>query len=239
VDNDGDLDLLYVFRWQGGVQVWLNESKSGHVRFREGPSLAHLPLQAELDAALMADFDNDGLLDLYVMMNDGQGGNPPNLVARGTGDGNFVDMCAAWGGLGAVPALPCGAWPIDLDDDGDLDLLLLHGREDFPDRHGLTVLYENTTSLRGLTLALSTRTGAPHGLGARVELHTNAGVQTREVRSEMHYWSASVLPLHFGVGADPGPYRAVVTWPNGVRQDIMLPAAGAAYHLRQGEATAR
>jgi hypothetical protein len=101
------------------------------------------------------------------------------------------------------------------------------------------VLYENTAlTAAGLTLELVTSSGAPHGLGARVELHTRTGVQTREVRSEVHYWNASVLPLHFGVGDDPGPYRAVVTWPNGVRQDIMLPAAGTAYRPHQGEAVA-
>jgi hypothetical protein len=107
VDNDGDLDLLYVFRWMGGVQLWLNESTPGHLKFREGPSLAHLPLQPELDSALLADFDNDGVLDLYVVMQDGQGGNTPNLMARGTGDGNFNDFSMAWGSPGAAAACPC------------------------------------------------------------------------------------------------------------------------------------
>ncbi len=97
VDNDGDLDVLYVFRYLGGVQIYLNESTPGHLRFVAGPSLAHLPLAPELNSALLADFDNDGFLDLQVMMLDQEFHNRPNLLARGAGDGNFVDVSGQWG----------------------------------------------------------------------------------------------------------------------------------------------
>lgn len=234
VDNDGDLDILYLFRWYGGIQLMLNESTPGHLRFRPGPDLRHLPLAEELDSALLADFDNDGVLDLYVMMQDRAFHTRPSFVARGLGDGNFQDVSRQWGGRGNVEALPCGAWPMDIDRDGDLDLVLLHGREDFPEREGLCVLYGNRTRHGGITLDLESPGGPPHGLGARVQLHTSGGVQTRQVRSVMHYWNATVPPLHFGTGDDPGPFRATVTWPDGSRQDVLLPAAGAAYHLAQG-----
>jgi len=239
VDNDGDLDLLFGLRDSGQLQILLNDGRPGGMHFSSGPSLSHLPSDHRLDSTVLADFDNDGFLDLYVMRQDDGTRNAPNLVARGTGDGDFRDVSEAWGGLGAVEALPCAAWPLDLDRDGDLDLMLVHGKEDFPARRGICVLYENTTDRRGLTLALETGDGSPHGLGARVELHTAAGVQTRQVRSVMHYYSSTVLPLHYGLGDDPGPYRTVVTWPDGTLQEIELPRGGAAYVLRQGAREAR
>ncbi len=235
VDNDGDLDILYVFRYLGGVQIWLNQSTPGNLKFVQGPSLEHLPLAAELNSALLADFDNDGILDLQVMMHDQEFNNRPNVLARGTGGGNFVDVTTKWGAQAAVAALPCGAWPLDLDRDGDLDLLQLHGKEDFPDRTGLVVLHENTTSHKGLTLELATGPHAPHGLGATVELHTTGGRQVKQVRCVVHYWNATISPLHFGLGNDSGPYRAVVSWPSGHIQEISLPRGGTSYLLTEGQ----
>ena len=239
VDNDGDLDILYVFRYLGGIEIWLNESTPGRLRFVKGPDLGHLPLAPELESALLADFDNDGYLDLQLMMMDQDFTNRPNLLARGVGDGDFIDVTAPWGAQAAVEALPCGAWPVDLDRDGDPDLLLIHGKEDFPERRGVCVLHENTTDRLGVTLTLITQGGTPHGLGARVELVTPDGRQLRQVRSVLHHWNATVLPIHFGVGDAAAPYQVVVTWPQGQTQTFLLPQAGAAYELRQGGVATR
>ncbi len=234
VDNDGDLDILHVYRWLGGIEIWLNQSTPGQMRFVQGPDLAHLPLAQELDSALLADFDNDGKLDLLVMMLDQDNNNQPNLLARGEGDGNFHDVSAIWGGRADVAALPCGAWALDLDRDGDLELMQIHGQKDFPERDGICVLYENTAANSGLTLELTTREGAPHGLGARVDLITRDGVQTRQVRSVLHHWNATIAPLHFGLGTDPGPYQARVTWTHGQQQEFALRGGGTAFRLQEG-----
>ncbi|MCP4573571.1 MAG: CRTAC1 family protein [bacterium] len=234
VDNDGDLDLLLVYRRPGRVQLWLNRSRPGNPKFAPGPRLNHLDLKFEVVSAALADLDNDGILDLYVLQEGRNARNVPNLLARGQGDGTFKDKSDMWGGRGQVEALPCAVWPVDPDGDGDLDLLLVHGKDDFPDRDGIVVLYENTARRAGLTLRLETGDGPPHGLGARVRLHTAAGVQTRQVRSVGSYFSTTVPPLHFGLGDDPGPYRVVVTWPDRTVQEVELPRGGRAYSLAKG-----
>ncbi|MCP4573572.1 MAG: CRTAC1 family protein [bacterium] len=239
VDNDGDLDLLFGPRVTGRLQILMNESSPGKMRFVPGPGLTHLPKIGSLVSFQLADFDNDGFLDLYMVRQGPEQTNVPNLVARGQGNGDFQDMSLAWGGLGEVEALPCGTWPLDLDRDGDLDLMLTHGKEDFPERTGISVLYENTTGNRGLTLELVTTNSSPHGLGARVELHTGTGIRVRQVRGVLHHGSSSVLPLHFGLGDDPGPYGVVVTWPGGAVQEVELPRAGVAYLLVEGAEEAR
>jgi hypothetical protein len=68
--------------------------------------------------AAMADFDRDGLLDLYVA----DGGGADRLL-RGLPGGVFADMTAAWG-VPATPRHTMGALAADFDGDGDLDLYL-------------------------------------------------------------------------------------------------------------------
>jgi hypothetical protein len=52
-------------------------------------------------------------------------------------------------------------------------------------------------------------------------------------------WNSAILPAHFGVADDPGPYTLTVRWPDGARQTVTLPAAGAAYLVTEGEPRAR
>lgn len=244
VDNDGDLDLLCIRQRPGSLDLWLNESAPDHLRFRRGPDPSPLASGMEIDSPLLADFDNDGILDLYLTRQIDPGTNGPNLAAKGAGDGTFTDMGETWGGTADVPALPCGVWAVDLDNDGDLELLALHGKGNYPERRGLTVLYENTCDSGGLTVILASSTGPPHGLGAVVRLASAAGTatpsahQTRQVRASTSYWNSTVLPLHFGVGRDPGPFIADIAWPGGRQQRLTLPRAGAAYRITEGKSDA-
>ena len=70
-----------------------------------------------LGAAAVADFDDDGVLDVYLTRKNG-----PDRLMRGDGRGGFVDV-AAQHGLGLSEASGAAAW-LDADEDGDLDLLV-------------------------------------------------------------------------------------------------------------------
>jgi len=231
VDNDGDLDVVFCFRYVVGIKVYLNQSTDGNFRFVEGPSLEILPLAPECDSVLLADFDNDGVLDLHVMMHDQEKNNRRDLLARGVGDGSFIDVSSSWGADEVVEALPRGSWAMDVDHDGDLDLLKVHGKGEFPERSGLCLMYENVTTNNGVTVELSMPGGAPHGMGARMTLHSALGAQMREVRSVIHHGNSTVAPVHFGLGSAAGPYRLVVRWPGGDEQVVMLPESGRAYQV--------
>jgi len=63
------------------------------------------------------DFNNDGLLDLYLPT----AGNVPNKLYRNNGDGTFTEV-AALVGLNDLTNTITSAWA-DFDNDGDLDLL--------------------------------------------------------------------------------------------------------------------
>lgn len=235
VDNDGDFDLLGLDRGLGRLVMWLNDGLHSDMHFQQGPPpLPGDPHFAGSRSFALADLDNDGYVDLYLLRQDGSH-NVANLLARGVGDGTFRPVNQEWGGTADhVSGLPQCAWPVDLDLDGDLDLLLLNGAEDFPERDGAVVLYENTTLNAGICITLVGKGGPPHGLGALVRLTTSRGIITRQVRCVANPWNATIPPLHFGVGSDPGPFQMEVTWLGGQRRTYRIPKSHASYRLTEG-----
>lgn len=68
--------------------------------------------------ACAGDYDNDGLIDLYLT-NVG-----PNVLYRNTGHGRFSEVANAGGAAAALWSTSCAF--LDLDRDGDLDLFVTH-----------------------------------------------------------------------------------------------------------------
>src|SRR6266699_3638862 len=79
-----------------------------------------LPLPAGAVSATFADYDNDGWLDLFVIGTDGRGYLLHNREGKG-----FEDVTAA-AGVRAVAGVRHALF-VDVDHDGDLDLLLVGG----------------------------------------------------------------------------------------------------------------
>jgi hypothetical protein len=239
VDNDGDFDLLLACRG-GQLQLWLNRPDALGAHFTFGPDLSELRPDGELHAVLLADFDNDSVLDLYVARQNSPGARLlGNLAARGLGDGRFV-LAPDWGGAPLGTSAAHGVSAVDPDRDGDLDLVLFNGDGEQVRASGAVLLYENTTLVgRGLILDLIPLRGPPHALGARVALHGRARVQFRQVQCAATPFNGSILPLHFGVGDDPGPYEVIVDWPDGLRQEARLPVAGRSYLLRESQSASQ
>lgn len=109
IDNDGRQDLIVV-RVDGPL-LFLNQ---GNGRFRLKPDAFRFASdpQGTFTGAALADYDRDGLLDIYFCLYsyylglnqyhfpapyyDAQNG-PPNFMMRNNGDGTFTDVTAATG----------------------------------------------------------------------------------------------------------------------------------------------
>ncbi len=122
LDGDGDLDLVVTF-YNLPNRVYRNEGihpKTGLPFFSDLTSQWLPPgadSLAKSTAACLADFDNDGDLDLYIC----------NLVStnrlyENDGTGRFTDITATAGLLDTC--LTSSACFFDADNDGDLDLFL-------------------------------------------------------------------------------------------------------------------
>lgn len=115
-DNDGDLDA-FVVNWYGVNNLfYLNNGSGNFTRINTG---VHVNDGGYSETASWGDYDNDGLVDLYVT---NSGGNLQNFLYRNMGMSGFLKVT---GGDPVTDAMPsrCVNWT-DMDLDGDLDLFI-------------------------------------------------------------------------------------------------------------------
>ena len=108
-----------------------------------------------------------------------------------------------------------GAAFLDVDDDGDLDLLITTNS-------GAPVLLRNDQNLahRWLRVVLRGEGAKSDGVGAVVSVEVDGRTQHRQVMPTRSYLSQVELPVTFGLGDHNGPVRLRVRWPEGVVQEI-------------------
>jgi hypothetical protein len=164
------------------------------------------------------DFDNDGLQDVYIVngmvaidlfhhLPDGALVEQ-NRAFRGGADGQFTSV--DWG-LNS-DASGRGMLPVDIDRDGDLDVVVNNLR-------GSARLYENRLC-GGAGLLVELRWGgAPNAraIGAELELRTSQGVLRRDVRAMSGYLAGDAPEVHFGLPAGATIEELNVIWPDGAR----------------------
>lgn len=164
-----------------------------------------------------ADFNNDGLLDLFIGNRSG-----PSLCLLGEGGGGFrPDRGGVFGTLEVSDLY--GLCALDRDDDGDQDVLLLR-------KHNDPVLLENPTdNLRFLKLRLLGVESNWDAIGATAVLRHDPsrpdGFQARrELRAGEGYQLSGPRELHFGL-PDDGPFSLEVRFPGGtvVRREGLRP----------------
>ena len=125
VDGDGDPDL-YVANDRTTNQLFVND---GQGRFEEMGFLAGAAFNedGEVEAGMgvdMGDIDNDGLPDLFVTNFQWE----TNTLYHNLGDGMFMDETYTAGlGMGSIARLSWGTRIVDLDNDGDRDIIVAAG----------------------------------------------------------------------------------------------------------------
>ena len=101
LDNDGDLDVV-----SGGQLCFLNDGALGFTPLQRHP----VPRSDPGHTVAVGDIDGDGFPDAVV----------GNLILRNRGDGSFF-------AIGSLPPTAAGRDLVDLDLDGDLDLVWTRG----------------------------------------------------------------------------------------------------------------
>lgn len=136
-----------------------------------------------------------------------------NYIFKNNGDLTFSKMQHAWGMDQA--SVSSGAVYADLDNDGDLDLVV--NNINLP-----AFIYENTAgegkNAHWLQLKLKQSGANASGIGARVYLKNKGALQYQEVNPNRGYLSCTPLRLHFGLGEASAVDTVQVLWPDGTRQ---------------------
>ena len=129
---------------------------------------------------------------------------------RNLGTGRFVDVTERLGPPASIPTAGRGAAFGDLDDDGDIDIVVnnVHDRPD-------VFRTESQTSHRWLTVRLVGTTSNRSAIGARVRVVAGDLTLVDEVRGGGSYLSQNDLRVHVGLGDFKGAVRVDVRWPNG------------------------
>lgn len=142
-----------------------------------------------------------------------------NYCFRNRGDLTFEQVSDKWG-LGQ-PGYSNGAAYGDLDNDGDLDLVI--NNIDEP-----AFVYRNNATQQswGSALQLSFKGPAknPDGIGAKIEVVTGENRQVYSQYLSRGFQSSVDRKLVIGLGEGGQPDQLIVTWPDGKTQQLEKPS---------------
>jgi hypothetical protein len=140
----------------------------------------------------------------------------PNYLFKNNGNLTFTDQAATWGL--DQPSYSNGAAYVDLDNDGDLDLVTNNiNDEAFIYRN--TLISENRTGNNFLRIKLAGEQGNLQGYGTKVRLYHNGKLFYAEHQTQRGYKSTVEDAEHFGFGAESGNIDSIrISWPGGKTQ---------------------
>ena len=240
-DNDGDFDLyvtnfshdtntLYVNMGDG---IFVDQTVEANLR-----ETTYLKLGF---GTLFLDFDGDGWKDLFAANGHAypevddhdldthyrQG----NQLFKNNRDGTFTDISERAGPGFQILKSTRGAAIGDLDNDGDLDLVVIN-MDDTAD-----VLF-NQTPLKNNWIALQLRDDTSsnrYAVGSKIRVRSGSLTQTDEIHSGHSFLSYSDSRLYFGLGRHAEAEKIFVRWPDGQTTEYGSLKANHLYLVSRGK----
>jgi hypothetical protein len=224
-NNDGWPDVV--------ITDLANQRYAAYTNFRDGTfdyatNISELGSMTLLHSGWgvgLLDFDNDGWKDLFVaqshVMDTIEANEPhlhylePPLLAWNDRGKKFVDVSKGSGEIFSQKWAARGLATGDIDNDGRIDVVVTSN-------DGPAWVLRNETSAVGhwLTLKMTGLRSNRDGIGAQVEITTDAGKQYATVSTAGSYQSSSDRRVHFGLGSSIAVKSIRVRWPSGIDQTM-------------------
>jgi hypothetical protein len=210
IDNDGDLDLFVMNRGSGNIYVQIFRNQNGH--YVNETNTHQIPGNGFSVAA--GDVDNDGDLDIFVARSFFA-----FTLWMNNGSGSFTQRVGS--GVEVTGADTRSASFVDIDNDGDLDLMVVS--KDMPCH-----LFRNDTNNSSfIEIRLIGPTGEKYGMGTRAYLYEagHGGDEAyfkgyRQISSSMGYLCQPNPVIHFGL-AEEIAHDVLLSFPTG--EELLLP----------------
>jgi hypothetical protein len=208
-DNDGHFDLFvgnfsHPPQYQDRPKFLRNLGPKGKFHFADQSKPAGLRWQESYASPALADFDNDGRLDLFfttVYPGD------RSVLYRNRGGWKFEEVSDA--AKVDVPTTYQAAWA-DFDGDGYLDLVT--GGRLFRNPGGKSHWLK-------LRLVGDGKVNSA-AIGAQVRIQLGDQTLTRGIEGATGQGNQNDLTLHFGLGSHAETVSCEVRWPNGSKQKV-------------------
>ena len=240
IDNDGDMDIFLPTADQSNRLYISLLSDTGSLSYKDISLSSGIDHKSGARGCTMGDFDNDGLIDIYVnngglqntLINDVI--NLPifvqfyiaiepayNKLFQNNGDLTFSDVTKTSGT--EVLGIGSGVGNADLDDDGFLDLFLTN-RTFYNSDKQITesdrnyLLRNKGNGNNWIKIELTGTKSNTNAYGARVKVMAGEFIQYREHTSAHGYNSANDYRLHFGLANEESIDSIEIIWPSGERQ---------------------
>ena len=211
-NKDGWMDIAVTHAGAPGLTLWRNGEGPNHVgrRFER----VSLPLDGVERGwgVTPIDIDNDGWIDLAVIVETSSG--PRVRVLRNRGDGTFEDVSRALGLDKVTLSNPRGLIAADVDGDGAADLIVTQV-------NAPPVLLRNVGANKNhfVRLDLSGYADNKTALGVKVEIFANGHWQKWELAGSVGYRTQPAPQILVGLGQAEGIDLLRILWPTGVLQD--------------------
>jgi hypothetical protein len=188
---------------------------------------------------VFADYDDDGDLDLSIVnghvidniavFRSGGKHAQRRLLLQNAGSGRFSDVSAQSGPGFAVERVGRTVVAGDVDNDGDLDLLVTNNGGD-------AELLRNDGGRRNnsVLLRLVGTSSNRSAFGARVRTTVGARTLVRELTSGSSYLGQNDPRVHLGLGAARLIDRLEIRWPSGKTESINNVASNQMITIREG-----
>ncbi len=219
-DGDGLWDLVVTNYQEQPNNLYRAQTKSDYQDMASAAEISSGTLPDVAWGVVFVDLDNDGWEDLFIAnghlnptindLHDSTTYAQANRVYQNLRGTRFREMTKSSGEALQVVQVGRGLVSGDLDNDGDLDLVVNNsiGQPQ--------VLRNDVSASRNWALVRLIGSNArPDAVGASVIVTAGGRSQRRERRSSSSFLSACDPRLHFGLGAAERIDRLEVHWPDG------------------------